>query len=196
MNIRREELPQLPELEELRRELYRVRRSSQYRKLLRSTIGMLTATAAAVVLAVTLWLPVLQIVGNSMNPALTEGDIVVCIRGGTPEPGELVSFYLGNKLLVKRCIAGPGQQVDITETGQVLVDGNGVEEPYVTVFARGEGDTQFPCVVPEGQFFCLGDKRETSVDSRHSAVGFVSREQLNGRPVLRIWPLSRFGLLE
>lgn len=196
MKTRREELPQLPELEELRGELYRVRRRSQYRKLLRSTIGMLTATAAAVILAVTLWLPVLQIVGNSMSPTLMEGDVVVCIRDGTPEPGALVSFYLGNKLLVKRCTAGPGQQVEITETGHVLVDGNALEESYVVTLARGEGDTQFPCVVPEGQFFCLGDNRETSVDSRYSAVGFVSREQMNGRPVLRVWPFSRFGLLE
>ena len=130
------------------------------------------------ILAVTLWLPVLQIAGNSMFPALREGEIVVCIRDGTPEPGELVSFYLGNKLLVKRCIAGSGQQVEITEAGQVLVDGNVLTESYVAALARGEGDVQYPCVVPEGQFFCLGDKRDTSVDSRHSAVGFVSREYL------------------
>lgn len=196
MNIRRGELPQLPELEELRMELSRVRRRTQYINLLKSTAGMLTVTAAVVILAVTLWLPVLQIVGNSMSPALREGEIVVCIRDGTPESGELVSFYLGNKLLVKRCIAGSGQQVEITEAGQVLVDGNVLTESYVAALARGEGDVQYPCVVPEGQFFCLGDKRDTSVDSRHSAVGFVSREQLSGRPVLRIWPLNRFGLLE
>jgi len=196
MRVRSQEMPQLPELEALRSELNRIRYRARYRKLLRSTVRTLTVTAAVAILAVTLWLPVLRIVGSSMAPSLTEGDILVCIRDRTPEPGELVSFYLGNRLLVKRCIAGPGQQVEITEAGQVRVDGELLAEPYLAAAAPGEGDVPLPCVVPEGQFFCLGDNRETSVDSRYSAVGFVSREQINGRPVLRVWPLGRFGWLE
>lgn len=189
-------MPQLPEMEQLRKELRRVRYRTRYIKMLRSTLHLLTVTAAVVLLAVTLWLPVLQIVGNSMAPVVEHGDIVVCIRGGEPQPGELVSFYLGNKLLVKRCIAAAGQQVDMDAAGHVFVDGMQLEESYIPVPARGEGDVEFPCLVPEGQFFCLGDNRATSVDSRYSAVGFVSREQLGGMPVLRVWPLSRFGLLE
>lgn len=196
MKTREKKMPQLPELEQLRRELRRVRYRTRYIKMLRSTLGLLAVTAAAVLMAVTLWLPVLRIVGNSMAPAMENGDIVVCIRGREPAPGELVSFYLGNRLLVKRCIAVAGQQVDLDEAGHVFVDGVRLEEPYIPAPARGDGDVELPCTVPEGQFFCLGDNRTASVDSRHSQVGLVSREQLSGAPVLRVWPLHRFGLLE
>ena len=68
--------------------------------------------AAVAVLVATIWMPVLQIYGSSMTPTLKEGDIVLSVKGSGFEPGDLVAFYLGNKILVKRCIAGPGQWVD------------------------------------------------------------------------------------
>lgn len=196
MKTRKREMAQLPELEELRKELRRVRSRNRYIKLLRSTIGILSVSAAAAVLAVTLWFPVLQILGSSMAPTLEQGDIIICFRGGEPVPGKLVSFTLGNKLLVKRCIAGPGQQVDLDDQGTVFVDGIALEESYLSAAARGEGDVEMPFRVPEGQYFCLGDKRETSVDSRYEAVGCISRDAIEGFPLLRVWPLNRFGLLE
>lgn len=190
------ELPELPEMEALRWELRRVRYRSRYIKMLRSTLGLLAVTAALVILVITLWLPVLRIVGNSMAPTLENGDIVLCIKSREAAPGKLVSFYSGNKLLVKRCIAVSGQQVNLNEAGCVFVDGEAQEESYLESDSWGEGDVTFPCLVPEDAYFVLGDNRELSVDSRHSPVGFVSGEQIEGIPVLRVWPLRRFGLLK
>ena len=186
---------QPPTLEQLTAELARENYKRRFGRVLRSTLFTLVVVAAAAVLVATVWMPVLQIYGSSMTPTLNEGEIVVSVKGSDFEPGDLVAFYLGNKILVKRCIAGPGQWVDINENGDVFVDGELLDEPYLIEKALGECDQSFPYQVPESRFFCMGDHRATSVDSRHSAVGCVAEEQIVGKIVVRVWPLSGFGAL-
>ena len=187
---------QPPTLEQLTAELARENYKRRFGRVLRSTLFTLVVVAAAAVLVATIWMPVLQIYGSSMTPTLNEGEIVVSVKGSDFEPGDLVAFYWGNKILVKRCIAGPGQWVDINENGDVFVDGELLDEPYLTEKALGECDQSFPYQVPESRFFCMGDHRATSVDSRHSAVGCVAEEQIVGKIVFRVWPLSGFGALQ
>ena len=186
---------ELPSLEQLTAELERVQYKRRYKRVLRSTVFTLVVVAAAAVLVATIWLPVLQIYGASMTPTLEEGDVVISIKGADFAPGDLVAFYMGNKILVKRCIAGPGQWVNLDAEGNVFVDGKLLDEPYLTEKALGECDLEFPYQVPENRYFCLGDHRSTSVDSRSSAVGCVSDEQIVGKIVFRIWPLPDFGTL-
>ena len=183
-------------MEQLTAELARENYKRRFGRVLRSTLFTLVVVAAAAVLVATILMPVLQIYGSSMTPTLNEGEIVVSVKGSDFEPGDLVAFYLGNKILVKRCIAGPGQWVDINENGDVFVDGELLDEPYLTEKALGECDQSFPYQVPESRFFCMGDHRATSVDSRHSAVGCVAEEQIVGKIVFRVWPLGGFGALQ
>ena len=192
---KRSQTQQPPTLEQLTAELARENYKRRFGRVLRSTLFTLVVVAAMAVLVATIWMPVLQIYGSSMTPTLNEGEIVVSVKGSNFEPGDLVAFYLGNKILVKRCIAGPGQWVDINENGDVFVDGELLDEPYLTEKALGECDQSFPYQVPESRFFCMGDHRATSVDSRHSAVGCVAEEQIVGKIVFRVWPLSGFGAL-
>ena len=187
--------PQLPELNELKAELQREHYNLRYRSVLRSTIYTLIVVAAVAVLVATIWMPVLQIYGSSMSPTLGEGDIVVSVKGSDFEQGDLVAFYLGNKILVKRCIAGPGQWVDIDEDGTVYVDGKALDEPYLTEKSLGDCNIELPYKVPDNRYFCMGDHRSTSVDSRNTAVGCVAEEQIVGRIVFRVWPLPDFGTL-
>ena len=193
---KRSQTQQPPTLEQLTAELARENYKRRFGRVLRSTLFTLVVVAAAAVLVATIWMPVLQIYGSSMTPTLNEGEIVVSVKGSDFEPGDLVAFYLGNKILVKRCIAGPGQWVDINENGDVFVDGELLDEPYLTEKALGECDQSFPYQVPESRFFCMGDHRATSVDSRHSAVGCVAEEQIVGKIVFRVWPLSGFSALQ
>ena len=186
----------IPDVEQLRAELSREQYKQRYRSVLRSTIYTLVVVAAVAVLISVLFLPVLQIYGTSMTPTLSEGDIVVSVKGADFESGDLIAFYLGSKILVKRCIAGPGQWVDIDEEGNVYIDGKLLEEPYLEEKALGDCNIELPYQVPDNRYFCLGDHRATSVDSRDTTVGCVSEEQIVGKIVFRVWPLSGLGTLE
>ena len=155
----------------------------------------MVVVAAMAVLVATIWMPVLQIYGASMAPTLKEGDVVVSIKGAEFESGDLVAFYIGNKILVKRCIAGPGQWVNIDADGNVYVDGKLLDEPYLEEKAFGDSDIELPYQVPDNRYFCMGDHRASSVDSRSTTVGCVSNEQIVGKIVFRVWPLPDFGAL-
>ena len=192
----RKEPVDYPSVEQLEAELKRVKYRSRYRAVLRSTLYMLIVVAAVAVLVATIWMPVLQIYGASMTPTLSEGDIVVSIKDSDFEPGDLVAFYLGNKILVKRCIAGPGQWVNIDEDGNVYVDDKLLEEPYLTEKSLGGSNIELPYQVPDNRYFCMGDHRSTSVDSRHKEIGCVSEEQIVGKIVFRVFPFGGFGKLK
>lgn len=174
--------------EELKRETYRRR----YSRVIRSTVYTLITVAAAAVLVATLFLPVLRIYGTSMDPTVTDGDIVVSVKSNNFARGDIIAFWFNNKILVKRVIAQPGEWVDIDESGNVSINGEPLIEPYLTEKSLGECDIELPFQVPEGRIFVMGDHRSTSSDSRSSAVGCVAQEQIVGRLVFRVWPLSNF----
>lgn len=183
-------VPERPVLEKV---VQRHRYKRRYGIVLRSTVYALVVAAALAVLVATLWTPVLQIYGSSMTPTLSEGQFVLSLKGAKFQQGDLVSFYIGNKLLVKRVIAVPGDWVNISEDGTVYVNNNELIEPYIDEKAFGQCDLKLPYQVPESSYFLLGDHRETSVDSRSSAVGAVAHDQIVGKIVFCVWPLSEFG---
>ena len=180
-------------VEELEVELGRVRRKDLFRKTLRATLYALIVVAAATVLVATLWLPVLKTYGNSMSPTLNESDIVFSIKTSEIKTGDVIAFYYENKLLVKRCIAGPADWVDIDEDGTVYINDVVLDEPYVTEKSKGDCNITLPYQVPDGRYFVMGDHRATSADSRNSVIGCVSEEQIVGKIVFRVWPLDEMG---
>ena len=186
----------LPSSLEVEQELKRERYKTRYKSTLRSTIFALITASAVAVLVATLFLPVLQIYGSSMHPTLMEGQIVVRVKADKLEAGDIVAFYYGNKVLIKRYIAGPGTWVDIREDGMVYLDNEPLDEPYLTEKHFGISDLEYPYQVPDHTYFLMGDERETSVDSRHSTVGCISQEEIVGKIVFRVWPLEGFGLVK
>lgn len=183
----------MPSIQALEQELQREHYRARFRKTMRSTVYALITVAAVAVLVATLLLPVLQIYGSSMTPTLTDGDIVLSLKEADFERQDVIAFYYNNKILVKRVIARAGEWVNIDEEGNVTVNGEPLEEPYVMEKSLGECDIQLPYQVPEGRLFVMGDHRSVSVDSRSSAVGCVAEEQIVGKLIFRIWPVSGFG---
>ena len=182
-----------PSLEEMEQEISRIKYKGRFGSALRGTLYALAVVAAIAVLIATLWMPVLQITGTSMEPNLVNGEIVLSVKDSTFETGEIAAFYYNNKILVKRVVAGPGDWVDIDENGTVYINEVELQEPYLAEKALGDPDIELPYQVPDGRFFVLGDHRATSVDSRHMAVGCVSEEQVVGKIVFRVWPLDSLG---
>ena len=182
--------------EGIEKELNRVRYKERYGKTLRSTVYALITVAAIAVLVATLALPVLQIYGSSMTPSLEDGEIVVSIKTADFEKKDIVAFYYNNKILVKRVIATAGEWVELDKEGNLYVNGEFIDEPYIKEKALGECDIEMPYQVPEGRVFVMGDHREVSIDSRSSVVGCVAEEQVVGKLVFRLWPLESFGKLK
>jgi signal peptidase I len=151
--------------------------------------------AAIAVLIATLFLPILQISGDSMSPTLEHDQIVVLLKTKTYEQGDLIGFYYQGKILLKRIIAESEDEVVIDNEGNVYVNQELLEEPYVTDKSLGDCDLQFPYRVPSLSYFVLGDRRSNSVDSRNSVVGTITADNIIGRVCIRVWPLSKIGFI-
>ena len=186
----------LPAVDDLQKELKRERYKRRFRKILRSTVNALIVVAAVAALVATLILPVLQIAGTSMEPNLNDGDIVLLVKKKNLQTGDLCAFYYSNKILIKRVIATPGDYIWIESDGTVFLNGNPLDEPYISQKALGECDVAFPCQVPENSYFVMGDKRETSIDSRSSVIGCIPEDQIVGKIFCKFWPLSEFAFID
>lgn len=185
-----------PTVEQLEKELKQENYRKDYGRTLMSTIYTLITVAAIAVLIAVLLLPVLQIYGSSMTNTIYDGDIVVSLKGSNFKTGDIVAFYYNNKILVKRVIATAGEWVNIDEDGNVKVNDEDLDEPYVTDKSFGDCNIELPYQVPDGKIFVMGDHRSTSIDSRNTSVGCISDEQIVGRIIFRVWPFDQFGGIE
>ena len=138
--------------------------------------------------------PAYHMYGSSMAPALHQDEYVVFVKADSAGRGDIIAFEYNNKVLIRRVIAVAGDVVDVRDDGSVFVNDEQLDEPYIRVRSLGNyTDVKFPCEVPEGCYFVMGDNRVDAVDSRNTSIGFVESSQITGRFFLRIWPLSAFG---
>lgn len=189
-------LDKMPSAKEVQGEIKRVKYGKQFRTVIKNTFLSLLGVAAVAVLIATLWLPVFRIYGESMAPTLSDNEIAIAVKTDKFETGDVIAFYLNNKILIKRVIAGPGDWVDIDKEGNVYVNKELIDEPYVTEKAFGDCDLELPYQVPESRVFVMGDHRSVSLDSRNSAIGCIAEEQIVGKIWLKVWPLPSFGKLK
>lgn len=185
-----------PTTEQIKSELMREKYKSRYGKAMRGTVWTLLIVIAAAVICATFFFSILTIEGGSMEPTLTQGQYVLAIRTNSFQKGDIVAFYYNNKILLKRVIGTSGDWVDIDPDGNVSVNKTALDEPYVQDKSLGDGDVVFPYQVPNERLFVLGDHRSISSDSRSTVIGTVAKEQIVGKVVLKIWPLSKLEILK
>lgn len=135
--------------------------------------------------------------GDSMNYTLLHGDKLLLSSYPTyiPERGDIVVIYRDNdEPLIKRVIAVEGDTLDIDpHTGEVILNGEVLEEPYLEFEFTPRVQFSGEVVVPDGCIFVVGDNRPSSHDSRYDDIGFVEVSEVMGKALLRVAPLERFG---
>lgn len=170
----------------------KIRARPAFRLLARIAEVVIVVSAIGILVA-TFFMSVLQIRGESMTPTLHDGDLVVASRHSSFQSGDIIAFYYNNKVLLKRVIGQSGDWIDMREDGTIVVNKKPLRENYVRGSKIGKTDIKFPYQVPEHRYFVLGDHRSISVDSRTKAIGTVSEDQIVGKAMLIVWPLTNFG---
>lgn len=150
---------------------------------------------AALVLVSAIWLPIYQITGESMEPTLEQGQLVVALRTQQINPGDIVAMYFENQILMKRIIGISGDQIQLNEHGLISVNGISIEERYFTKPGEGLPDLTYPSDVPDGQYFVMGNNREKSTDSGMFQFGCIPEEKIIGKVIFCVWPLNRIGYI-
>lgn len=182
-----------PTAKQLESELKNIRYRKEFRKILMSTVSSLLVVAAIAVLISMLLLPVLRVTGSSMTPTMQNDELIICSKRSNFRSGDIVAFYYNNKILLKRVIGTSGDIIDISEDGTVFVNGQALDEPYLSEKSLGECDIELPYQVPDNRIFVMGDHRSVSVDSRSSSVGCIADEYVIGKVIFRIWPFESLG---
>ncbi len=180
-----------PDLKDIETEMSQTRSKGRYRQALKGTAGTVVVVAAIAVLIATLILPVIRVTGTSMQPGFQPGDILVAYKTGDLKQGDVCVFYFNNKLILKRIIGLGGDTVEIDEEGHVTVNGITLEEEeYISEYALGQCDIEFPFMVPTGEYFVMGDNRDNSEDSRATNYGCIKEEEMVGKIFVRVWPMN------
>lgn len=187
MTEKQKDMVAIPSREQVESELNRIRYRRTFLRTLLNTTAVLVVVAAATTLISMIFLPVIQVSGDSMTPTLNDGDVLLTCNTDSVTYGDLCCVSWQNKMLLKRVIGMPGDTIIIEEDGSVYVNDALLDEPYVLEKSLGQCDIQFPFKVPDQQIFILGDNRSRSADSRSADIGCISREQIVGKVLIRIW---------
>ena len=144
-----------------------------------------------------------EVSGHSMEDTLDDGDNLIVekltYRFRDPVRYDIIVFpykYKEDTYYIKRIIGLPGEMVQITEEGNILINGEILEESYGREVMKSPGIAADPIILGEDEYFVLGDNRNASADSRDPSVGVISGKDIVGRACLRIWPLNKFGILK
>ena len=139
--------------------------------------------------------------GSSMENTLSDGDNLIVdkltYRFSDPKRFDIIVFpykYEENTYFIKRIIGLPGETVQIVD-GTIYINGEVLDESYGREVMKNSGMAADPITLGEDEYFVLGDNRNDSTDSRDPSVGKIKRNQIIGRAWVRIWPLSKIGIL-
>lgn len=144
-----------------------------------------------------------QVSGSSMESTLSDGDNLlvdkITYRFSDPKRFDIIVFpfqYDTDTYYIKRIIGMPGETIQIDEKGNIYIDGELLEESYGREVIQNPGRASEPITLGEDEYFVMGDNRNNSSDSRDPSVGNIKREDIIGRAWVRLFPLSKFGILK
>ena len=181
--------PEIPTANQFYAELKRVRYKKNFRKTIIATVNSLIVVAAISVLISLLFLPVLRVTGTSMTPTLYNDELVICNKRSNYKQGDMIAFYFNNKILLKRVIGLPGENIEY-RNNTLYIDGQEVETKYN--FDTDDFTLTSICncdKIPEDKYLVLGDNRKVSADSR--IIGLIDKKDIEGSAHISILPIKK-----
>lgn len=183
-------------VESINEEISREKYKRSYTRMLRNTLGVLIIIIAICAIVATILMPVLEVTDSSMEPVISDKDVLVSVKNLNLKRGDIIAFYHGNKILIKRVIALSGDYINIDEEGNVYVNGEKLEEDYVSELKRGDTTLEFPYQVSDNRVFVLSDDRSNLFDSRSTDIGDIKKDDIIGKVVLRVWPIKSVSFIK
>ncbi len=183
-------------IEDIEKEIHRENYKHSFENLLRSSVYVLIIILAFSVIITSILMPVIEITDSSMNPLLNDNDIVLTFKTNKLKRGDIIAFYHGNKILVKRVIGVSGDWVNIEQDGLVYINGEKIEENYVKEFIKGDASDEYPIQVGEKSVFVLSDERDILTDSRNEEIGQIKYADIIGKVIIKIWPIKQLKIIK
>lgn len=183
-------------IEDIEKEIHRENYKHSFENLLRSSVYVLIIILAFSVIITSILMPVIEITDSSMNPLLNDNDIVLTFKTNKLKRGDIIAFYHGNKILVKRVIGVSGDWVNIEQDGLVYINGEKIEENYVKEFIKGDASDEYPIQVGEKSVFVLSDERDVLTDSRNEEIGQIKYADIIGKVIIKIWPIKQLKIIK
>lgn len=183
-------------IEDIEKEIHRENYKHSFENLLRSSVYVLIIILAFSVIITSILMPVIEITDSSMNPLLNDNDIVLTFKTNKLKRGDIIAFYHGNKILVKRVIGVSGDWVNIEQDGLVYINGEKIEENYVKEFIKGDASDEYPIQVGEKSVFVLSDERNILTDSRNEEIGQIKYADIIGKVIIKIWPIKQLKIIK
>lgn len=183
-------------IEDIEKEIHRENYKHSFENLLRSSVYVLIIILAFSVIITSILMPVIEVTDSSMNPLLNDNDIVLTFKTNKLKRGDIIAFYHGNKILVKRVIGVSGDWVNIEQDGLVYINGEKIEENYVKEFIKGDASDEYPIQVGEKSVFVLSDERDILTDSRNEEIGQIKYADIIGKVIIKIWPIKQLKIIK
>lgn len=182
-------------IDDIKKELNKEKYKNSFSKILINTLFVLIIILAIGSIITTIFMPVIEVSDSSMKPLINDGDIILTYKTNKFKQGDVVAFYHGNKILIKRVIGASGDFVNIDVNGNVFVNGSLIQEDYVKELKKGDTNVSFPLQVPANSIFVLSDERDNTFDSRIEEIGSVKESDIIGKVILKIYPINNIKFI-
>ena len=182
-------------IDDIKKELNKEKYKNSFSKILINTLFVLIIILAIGSIITTIFMPVIEVSDSSMKPLINDGDIILTYKTNKFKQGDVVAFYHGNKILIKRVIGASGDFVNIDVNGNVFVNGSLIQEDYVKELKKGDTNVSFPIQVTASSIFVLSDERDNTFDSRIEEIGSVKESDIIGKVILKIYPINNIKFI-
>lgn len=177
-------------IESIKEEIYRENYKYSFARILRSTIYVLLIIIALSIIVATIFMPVVEVTETSMNN-INNGDIILTLKTSKINKGDIIAFYHGNKILIKRVIAVSGEYVNIDYLGNIYVDGS-----ELTEYKDLTSNRSYPLQVSNESVYVISDDVNNQNDSKNEEIGDIKKEDIIGKVILRVWPIKNLKFIK